>query len=41
MTGMTQNLSVWRNTHILSRVSDTEVKAVPKSGGFETMLRRI
>ena len=41
MTGMTKNLSVWRNTHIISRVSDTEVKAVPKSGGFETMLRRI
>jgi hypothetical protein len=41
MTGTTKNLSVWRNTHIISRVSDTEVKAVPKSGGFETMLRRI
>ena len=41
MTGTTKNLSVWRNTHIISRVSDTEVKAVPKSGGFETMLRRV
>tara|TARA_Y100000389_G_scaffold89753_1_gene86238 strand:+ start:23881 stop:24738 length:858 start_codon:yes stop_codon:yes gene_type:complete len=40
-TGMTKNLSVWRNTHNIIRVSDTEVKAVPMSGGFETTLRRV
>lgn len=40
-TGMTKNLSVWRNTHNIIRVSDTEVKAIPMSGGFETTLRRV
>ncbi|MDA8718443.1 hypothetical protein N9M17_00300 [bacterium] len=40
-TGMTKNLSVWRNTHNIIRVSDTEVKALPMSGGFETTLRRV
>jgi len=41
MSGMTKNLSVWRNTHNLIRISDTEVKAIPMSGGFETTLRRV
>ena len=40
-TGMTQSLSVWRNQYNLIRISDTEIKAIPMSGGFETMLRRV
>ena len=40
-TGMTQSLSVWRNQYNLIRISDTELKAIPMSGGFETMLRRV
>ena len=40
-TGMTQSLSVWRNQYNLIRISDTEIKAIPMSGGIETMLRRV
>jgi len=40
-TGMTKNLSVWRTSHNLIRVSDTEVRAIPMSGGIETTLRRV
>lgn len=40
-SGMTKNLSVWRTSHNLIRVSDTEVRAIPMSGGFETTLRRV
>ena len=40
-SGMTQSLSVWRNSYNLTRISDTEVKAIPMSGGFETILRRV
>jgi|TARA_B110000285_G_scaffold234654_1_gene312384 hypothetical protein len=39
--GMTQSLSVWRNQYNLIRISDTEIKAIPMSGGIETMLRRV
>ena len=39
--GMTQSLSVWRNSYNLQRISDTEVRAIPMGGGFETTLRRV
>lgn len=39
-TGLTKTLSNWRTTHIIMRVSDTEVRAIPQNGGLETFLRR-
>lgn len=38
--GHTKTLSNWRTSHILMRVSDNEVRALPMSGGTEMMLRR-
>ena len=39
--GTTMPLSSWRAGYQLSRISDTEVKAIPFSGGMELMLRRV
>lgn len=39
-TGLTKTLSNWRTSHDIMRISDTEVKATPRGGGFETFLRR-
>ncbi|MBO66709.1 MAG: hypothetical protein CL398_00205 [Acidiferrobacteraceae bacterium] len=39
--GTTMPLSSWRAGYQLSRISDTEVKAIPFSGGYELYLRRV
>ncbi len=39
--GTTASLDQWSRTHTLLRHSDTTVQAIPLSGGFEIMLRRV
>tara|TARA_B100000683_G_scaffold274100_1_gene321365 strand:- start:2057 stop:2962 length:906 start_codon:yes stop_codon:yes gene_type:complete len=39
--GTTASLDQWSRTHTLLRHSDTTVQAIPISGGFEIMLRRV
>jgi len=39
--GTTASLDQWSRTHTLLRHSDTTVQAIPMSGGFEIMLRRV
>ncbi len=39
--GTTASLDQWSRTHPLLRHSDTTVQAIPLSGGFEIMLRRV
>ncbi|MAY90159.1 MAG: hypothetical protein CMN00_03115 [Rickettsiales bacterium] len=39
--GTTASLDQWSRTHTLLRHSDTTVQAIPQSGGFEIMLRRV
>jgi len=39
--GTTASLDQWSRTHTLLRHSDTTVQAIPLSGGFEIILRRV